>query len=108
MQTQLEADPFYGQIFDFHGRRGDRIKLLWGDGDGSYLFCKRLDQGRFVWPQLTSGRVSLIAAHLSMLLEGIDWRRPFRTALGVKRGLTVCFGLLYRPYWKAGGPNPPS
>jgi transposase len=32
VQTQLEADPFSGQIFAFRGRRGDRIKLLWWDG----------------------------------------------------------------------------
>ncbi|WP_372436603.1 MULTISPECIES: IS66 family insertion sequence element accessory protein TnpB [Pseudomonas] len=80
MQTQLEADPFSGQIFAFRGRRGDRIKLLWWDGDGLCLFCKRLEQGRFVWPQATRGSVSLTAAQLSMLLEGIDWRRPIRTA----------------------------
>lgn len=58
VQTQLEADPFSGQIFVFRGRRGDRIKLLWWDGDGLCLFCKRLEQGRFVWPQATSGSVS--------------------------------------------------
>jgi hypothetical protein len=47
------------------------------------LWCaccaKRLERGRFVWPQATSGTVSLTRAQLSMLLEGIDWRRPERT-----------------------------
>jgi transposase len=32
-----------------------------------------------VWPQATSGTVGLTRAQLSMLLEGIDWRRPQRT-----------------------------
>jgi transposase len=32
-----------------------------------------------VWPQATSGSVSLTPAQLSMLLEGIDWRMPQRT-----------------------------
>lgn len=59
VQTQLEADPFSGQSFAFRGRRGDRIKLLWWDGDGLCLFCKRLEQGRFVWPQAISGSVPL-------------------------------------------------
>ena len=58
---------------------GDRVKLLWWSGDGLCLFAKRLEHGRFVWPQATSGTVSLSAAQLSMLLEGIDWRRPVRT-----------------------------
>jgi transposase len=43
------------------------------------LLSKRLERGRFVWPQATSGSVSLTPAQLSMLLEGIDWRMPMRT-----------------------------
>ena len=58
---------------------GDIVKLLWFDGDGLCLFAKRLEKGRFIWPQATEGIVSLTRAQLSMLLEGIDWRRPKRT-----------------------------
>jgi transposase len=70
---------FDGHVFVFRGRRGDRIKCLWWSGDGLCLFAKRLERGHFVWPQATSGTVSLTSAQLSMLLEGIDWRRPSRT-----------------------------
>jgi len=79
VQTQLLEDPFSGQLFVFRGRRGDRVKILWWDGDGLCLFAKRLERGRFTWPQATHGTVSLTAAQLSMLLEGIDWRRPQRS-----------------------------
>lgn len=79
VQLQLAEDPFSGQLFVFRGRRGDRVKLLWWDGDGLCLFAKRLERGRFVWPQASSGSVHLTQAQLSMLLEGIDWRRPQRT-----------------------------
>jgi transposase len=58
---------------------GDIVKLLWWDGDGLCLFAKRLERGRFIWPQATEGTVCLTRAQLSMLLEGIDWRRPLRT-----------------------------
>ncbi len=75
VQTKLTEDPFSGQLFVFRGRRGDRVKVLWWDGDGLCLFAKRLERGRFVWPQATSGTVHLTAAQLSMLLEGIDWVR---------------------------------
>jgi len=78
-QTVLQQDPFGGQVFVFRGRRGDLIKLLWWDGDGLCLFAKRLERGRFIWPQAESGTVALTRAQLSMLLEGIDWRRPART-----------------------------
>jgi transposase len=80
VQTALEENPFSGHVFVFRGRRGDLIKVLWWDGDGLCLLAKRLERGRFVWPQATSGTVSLTRAQLSMLLEGIDWRRPARTA----------------------------
>lgn len=79
VQTALEQDPFSGQLFIFRGRRGDMVKVLWFDGDGLCLFIKRLERGRFVWPQAPDGTVSLTPAQLSMLLEGIDWRRPQRT-----------------------------
>ena len=78
-QSALTQDPFSGHVFVFRGRRGDIIKLLWWDGQGLCLFAKRLEKGRFVWPQATSGAVSLTPAQLSMLLEGIDWRMPTRT-----------------------------
>jgi transposase len=79
VQTALQENPFSGHVFVFRGRRGDLIKLLWWSGDGLCLFAKRLESGRFIWPQATSGTVSLTPAQLSMLLEGIDWRRPVRT-----------------------------
>ena len=44
------------------------------------LYAKRLERGRFVWPQATHGTVCLSSAQLSMLLEGIDWRHPVRTS----------------------------
>lgn len=79
VQTALQENPLSGHVFVFRGRRGDLIKLLWHSGDGLCLLAKRLDRGRFIWPQATSGTVSLTPAQLSMLLEGIDWRRPTRT-----------------------------
>jgi transposase len=80
VQMQLSEDPFSGQLFVFRGRAGDRVKILWWSGDGMCLFAKRLERGRFVWPQATHGSVTLSAAQLSMLLEGIDWRRTVRTS----------------------------
>jgi transposase len=47
--------------------------------DHSCLFAKRLERGRFIWPKAESGTVHLTRAQLSMLLEGIDWRRVERT-----------------------------
>ena len=96
VQTALAENPFSGQVFVFRGRRGDLIKVLWFDGDGLCLFAKRLERGRFIWPQATSGTVALTPAQLSMLLEGIDWRRPVRSyepqmAVWKKRFYLFCY-----------------
>ena len=79
VQGALSENPFSGHVFVFRGRRGDIVKVLWFDGQGLLLLSKRLERGRFVWPQASDGGVSLTPAQLSMLLEGIDWRMPART-----------------------------
>jgi transposase len=79
VQEVLMQDPHSGALFAFKGKRGDLIKLLWWDGQGLCLFAKRLEKGRFIWPMAATGTVSLSAAQLTMLLEGIDWRAPVRS-----------------------------
>lgn len=79
VQLTLADDPFSGHVFVFRGRRGNVIKVLWATGDGLCLLAKRLERGRFVWPQADSGKVHLTPAQLSMLLEGINWKQPERT-----------------------------
>jgi len=76
----LEKSPLSGHLFLFRGRRGDLIKLIWWDGTGLCSMSKRLERGRFIWPQAKSGTVFRSSAQLSMLLEGIDWRHPVHTA----------------------------
>jgi transposase len=79
VQEVLKRDPHCGHLFVFRGRRGHLIKVLWHDGQGLCLFAKRLDRGRFVWPSTADGVVTISAAQLGYLLEGIDWRMPQRT-----------------------------
>lgn len=84
VQTALLKNPFSGQLFVFRGRRGDRIKILWWDGQGLCLFYKRLEEGKFVWPMAKDGVIHLTQAQLAMLLEGIDWRMPKRPKTPIK------------------------
>nr|WP_245285316.1 transposase [Bradyrhizobium sp. WSM3983] len=37
---------------------------------------KRLDRGKFIWPSASAGAVSISAAQMAYMLEGIDWRNP--------------------------------
>ena len=80
VETTLMNNVYEGHVFVFRGRRGDLLKVLWADRDGLCLFAKRLERGKFIWPHTQTGTVHLTPAQLSMLLEGIDWRRPERTA----------------------------
>jgi transposase len=80
VQIVLEKSPLCGHLFLFRGRRGDRLKALWWDGSGLCLMTKRLERGRFIWPQVQNGSLALTPAQLSMLLEGLDWRHPVQTA----------------------------
>ncbi|MDP9877521.1 transposase [Variovorax boronicumulans] len=68
IQAALAANPFRDHVFVFRGKRGDILKVLWFDGQGLMLLARRLERGRFVWPQATSGSASLTLAQLSMLL----------------------------------------
>ena len=79
VQEVLRRDPFGGHLFVFRGRRGTLIKVLWHDGQCMCLFAKRLERGRFLWPSPADGVVTISAAQLGYLLEGIDWRMPQRT-----------------------------
>ncbi|HQT65626.1 MAG: transposase [Acidocella sp. 21-58-7] len=79
VQTMLNLDPHNGALYAFRGKRGDLVKILWWDGQGLCLFCKRLERGKFLWPRTQDGSVLLTMAQLSMLLEGIDWRAPVRS-----------------------------
>ena len=79
VQEDLGRDPHAGDLYVFRGRRGDLVKILWSDGVGTSLYAKRLERGRFQWPVTSGGAVSIGAAQLGHLLEGIDWRNPVRT-----------------------------
>lgn len=69
-------DIYGGHLFVFAGRRRDRIKILVWDRGGFVLYYKRLEAGRFRWPEVPADarEVVLDATQLAMLLDGIDMR----------------------------------
>lgn len=86
VETAVKKAPGSGAIFGFRGKRADRIKLLWWDGQGFCLFYKVLERGYFPWPTAKEGVAHLTRAQLSMLVEGIDWRRPAWTSAPGRMG----------------------
>jgi transposase len=45
----LAKDPFSGSMFIFRNKRKTTLKILVYDGQGFWLFVKRLSSGRFNW-----------------------------------------------------------
>lgn len=73
VRSQFEEDPLSGQLFVFFSRRADRVRVLYWDRDGYVLTTKRLEIGRFRVPwESERGHVTLEAAELLLVLEGID------------------------------------
>jgi len=75
VQQMIGADPFSGHPFLFRSKRGDYLKALYWDGSGLCLFAKRLEKGRFVWPPIIDGSMTLTPAQIALLVEAMDWRR---------------------------------
>jgi transposase len=82
VKETLTTDPYAGDVFVFRAKRADRLKILVWDGSGLVLLSKRLERGRFTWPAVQDGAVTLSAAQLTLLFSGLDWSQVVpRTAL---------------------------
>jgi transposase len=71
----LQADPGQGALYVFINRRHTRLKILFWDGTGLWVACKRLEQGRFSWPKPSRAdqkSLSLTPEALTLLTDGID------------------------------------
>ena len=91
VQQMFGLDPFCGAVFVFRAKRADRIKLLVWDQTGMVLVHKRLEGGKFVWPQVRDGVMRMSSAQLAALFEGLDWRlvRPERARRPLVAGCSV-------------------
>jgi transposase len=70
---KLNANPTSGQLFIFRNRKSDKLKFLWWDDNGFWLFYKRLEKGRFQLPKIIDAALELNKDQLSLLLAGVDF-----------------------------------
>jgi transposase len=73
VRDQLGQDPLSGHLFLFTNRTRTRLKALIFDGSGLWVCAKRLERGRFRWPEARDARsVSMRPEELAMLISGMD------------------------------------
>jgi transposase len=74
VRDHLGEDPLSGHLFLFTNKTRDRLKTLVWDGSGLWICTKRLERGRFHWPQAQAGSrsVTMRPEELAMLLNGLD------------------------------------
>jgi len=83
VRDRLSCDPLSGHIFLFSHAQHNRLKLLFWDGSGLWVCPKRLEKGRFRWPEAAGGEAKVTLSHeeLMLLVGGIDLtqtrRRPW-------------------------------
>ena len=87
VQQQFNLDPFANSLFLFCGRRRDRIKALYWEGNGFVLLYKRLESGSFQWPRKESEVRELTPQQYRWLMEGLSVDQP--KALRPVKGLEI-------------------
>lgn len=86
VRSRLSSDPLSGDLFVFCNQDKNRLKILYFDSSGMWVFAKRLERGTFAWPRMLGerARVGLRYEELMLLLNGLDagelherqrWRR---------------------------------
>ena len=83
-RSEAEGDPLSGHLFLFRNRRGDRLKVLYWDRNGFALWYKRLEKGRFSFPEPGSGRIGISESEFQLLVGGLSlarvWNRQEKSA----------------------------
>ena len=76
VEEHLQEDPRKGGLYLFSNKARNRVKALYWDGSGVWLFAKRLEKGRFSWPIGSDARkLALKPEAVIMLLNGIDLQK---------------------------------
>lgn len=77
-RDHLDEDPKTGALFAFTNKARNRLKILYFDGTGVWVFAKRIEQGRLTWPthhQSQATKLKIDPAAMTLLINGIDLKQ---------------------------------
>lgn len=69
----FDLDPFSPSLFVFCNRKRDKLKILFWEHNGFWLYYRRLEKGTFQWPR--AGRTDTLTIsrrQLNWLLDGLS------------------------------------
>ena len=68
----FDLDLFSNSLFVFCNRGRDKLKILVWDHNGFWLYYRRLERGRFRWPEQAGQKtVTISRRQLQWLLDGL-------------------------------------
>lgn len=71
-EQKIQQDPLSGHAFVFCNRDRDRVKIFFWDGSGFWVCAKRLEKGRFSWPEESAEPLHWDREMLMMVLGGME------------------------------------
>lgn len=73
VQMSFKLDPFSDALFVFCNAKRDKIKLLHWEHNGFWLYYRRLERGRFKWPDNPNDKIMHVTEReLRWILDGLD------------------------------------
>jgi len=76
VKESFALDPFSPCLFVFCNRKKDKLKILYWEHNGFWLLYRRLEKGRFIWPDKGAKQVNVISQRqLRQLLDGLPFER---------------------------------
>ena len=82
----FDLDPFSSCLYVFCNRKRDKLKILHWEHNGFWLYYRRLEKGKFQWPD-GKGMAVINRRKLNWLLDGLPLKQ--RSAHPEVRARTV-------------------